>query len=203
MNETKGTIRLRNPIPLPLEDLVPAPDLFAHRSDLHGQQHVSRVMVHAFVLLDAVGCREEAPRLWAAVYLHDLARLHDGVAYEHGADAVQRLSEFEALFARGGVAAADHEAIRVAVTHHSLSDELPRDHRHWRLTALLKDADGLDRVRLGDLDPQRLRFAETPRLVPFSEQLLWQTEGRRPPGPGYFPWLWAQAQTLLESVQSA
>ena len=203
MNETKGTIRLRNPIPLPLEDLVPAPDLFAHRSDLHGQQHVSRVMVHAFVLLDAVGCREEAPRLWAAVYLHDLARLHDGVAYEHGADAAQRLPEFEALFARGGVAPGDYEAIRTAVTHHSLSEELPRDHPHWRLTALLKDADGLDRVRLGDLDPQRLRFAETPRLVPFAEQLLWQTENQRPPGPGYFPWLWAQAQTILESVQDA
>jgi hypothetical protein len=36
-----------------------------------------RVMVHAFCLLEATGWSEEAPRLWAAVYLHDIARTHD------------------------------------------------------------------------------------------------------------------------------
>ena len=35
-------------VPLPLDDLVPSPGLFTHRSTLHGQSHVSRVMVHAF-----------------------------------------------------------------------------------------------------------------------------------------------------------
>jgi hypothetical protein len=38
------------PIPLPLASLVPAVELFTHPSILHGQAHVSRVMVHAFRL---------------------------------------------------------------------------------------------------------------------------------------------------------
>src|SRR6185295_8115362 len=55
------------PIPLPLASLVPAPELFTHASTLHGQAHVSRVMVHAFRLLEVTACEEQAPRLWAAV----------------------------------------------------------------------------------------------------------------------------------------
>jgi len=196
-------MRLLNPIPLPLEELVPTPDLFAHRSFLHGQRHVSRVLVHAFVLVDLVGRQEEAPRVWACIYLHDLARLHDGLSYEHGADAAQKLPEFGDFFARGGVAAEEHDAIRSAVTHHSLGDEMPADHPHRPLTALLKDADGLDRVRLGDLDPQYLRHGETPAMVPFAERLYAETDGRGHEGPGYFPWLWEQARAILEAVQEA
>lgn len=62
------------PIDLPLAALAPSPLLFTHQSPLHGQSHVSRVLVHAFRLVEATGWIEEAPRLWAAVYLHDLAR---------------------------------------------------------------------------------------------------------------------------------
>ena len=58
--------------------LVPAPDLFHHVSTLHGQAHVARVLVHGFRLIEATGWKEEAPRLWAAIYLHDIARTHDG-----------------------------------------------------------------------------------------------------------------------------
>src|SRR5580704_12094708 len=60
-----GGSMLTVPIALPLASLVPAVELFVHRSTLHGQAHVSRVMVHAFRLLEATGWPEEAPRLWA------------------------------------------------------------------------------------------------------------------------------------------
>ena len=59
------------------------PLLFTHAGTLHGQAHVSRVMVYAFRLIAATGWIEEAPRLWASVYLHDLARTHDGLCYRH------------------------------------------------------------------------------------------------------------------------
>jgi hypothetical protein len=45
------------PIPLPLVSLVPTPELFTHASTLHGQAHVSRVMVHAFRLIQATSVR--------------------------------------------------------------------------------------------------------------------------------------------------
>ena len=190
---------MKNPIALPLASLVPSPELFTHCSALHGQSHVSRVMVHAFRLLEATGWIEEAPRLWAAVYLHDLARTHDGRCYRHGGDAMTKfrtLPELRALFVRGGVTADDYDAIKTAVVHHSLPQELDRAHAHYRLTSLLKDADGLDRVRLGDLDPRYLRNVEARGMVPFAQALFDDTDGRVATGDDHFEHLWPHALAI-------
>jgi hypothetical protein len=173
------------PIPLPLACLVPAPDVFAHGSTLHGQAHVSRVMVHAFRLLEVTGWSQETPRLWAAVYLHDIAGTHDGLCHRHGSDAMKRLESLphlRELFAQGGVQDNDYALIHTAVVNHSVPKELARDHPHWRLTSLLKDADGLDRVRLGDLDPRYLRNPQARDMVGFAEALFVETDGTVPIG---------------------
>ena len=86
--------------PLPFPRFVPTPDLFWHASDLHGQAHVSRVMVHAIRLVEATSQQGLAPKLWATVFLHDLARLHDGMCHRHGAEAAKRLDDEPALQAR-------------------------------------------------------------------------------------------------------
>jgi len=187
------------PIDLPLSALAPAPSLFSHASTLHGQSHVSRVIVHAFRLIDATGWIEEAPRLWAAVYLHDLARTHDGVCYRHGGDAMKKfraLPEARALFVRGGVAADDYEAIKTAVVHHCLPQELDRTHPHYRLTSLLKDADALDRVRLHDLDPRHFRNPEARRMVEFAHALFEETDGIVAVGDDHFERLWAHVVAM-------
>jgi hypothetical protein len=190
------------PIPLPLRDLLPPPSLFTHPSSLHGQAHVARVMVHAFRLIAATAAQDLAPALWAAVYLHDIARRHDGHCERHGRDAWTRfatLPEVRALFEKGGVAEADYPAIQTAVTEHC-RNEVRRDHPHRELTALLKDADGLDRVRLGDdfLDPAYLRHAEAVAMIPFAQSLFEQTDGRYEPGEHYFEWLWPEAARIAE-----
>jgi hypothetical protein len=190
------------PIHLPLASLVPTPELFTHASTLHGQAHVSRVMVHAFRLLDATGWEEEAPRLWAAVYLHDIARTHDGRCFRHGGDAMkkfERLPHLRELFARGGVQESDYASIHTAVVHHSLPNELDRDHPHWRLTSLLKDADGLDRVRLGDLDPNYLRNPQAREMIAFAEALFQETDGIVPIGHAHFAVLWPEAAKLAST----
>lgn len=187
------------PIALPLRSLVPPPDLFRHASNLHGQAHVARVLVHAFRLIAVTGWTEEAPRLWAAVYLHDIARTHDGWCHRHGGDAMVRfetLAEVRELFAQGGVAESDYASIRTAVVHHCLPNELDRAHPHWRLTSLLKDADGLDRVRLGDLDSRRLRNPEAREMVHFAQMLFDQTDGKIPVGRSHFEALWSEAGRL-------
>jgi hypothetical protein len=186
-------------ISLPLARLAPPPELFTHPSMLHGQAHVARVLVHAFRLLDATGWSEEAPRLWAAVYLHDIARTHDGGCFRHGRDAMTKfetLPLLRGLFAQGGVRGTDYGVIRTAVTYHSLPDELQRDHAHWRLTSLLKDADGLDRVRLGDLDPRYLRNPQARAMTGFAQALFEQTDGLVPAGPAHFAALWTEAARI-------
>jgi len=57
------------------------------------------------------------------VYLHDLARTHDGVCYRHGGDAMKKVESLprgRELFARGGVQENDSPLIHAAVVHHSL-----------------------------------------------------------------------------------
>ena len=187
------------PIDLPLRDIVPPPGLFRVRSDLHGQKHVARVMVHAFRLLHVTGAQDEATRLWASVYIHDLARVHDGCAPRHGADAWRRLEsepELNAALFRGGVTGADLDAVKTAVTRHSDGEVLPPN-PHWRLTALLKDADALDRVRLGDLDVRLLRHPEAKGMVQFAQQLLDETAELFPESAGYFERLWPEALRIL------
>ena len=194
------------PINLPLDHLIPPPSLFTHASTLHGQAHVARVMLHAFRLIEATGWMGEAPRLWAAVYLHDIARTHDGRCYVHGAGAVEKLETLPhlyELFDRGGVVHDDYDAIRTAVIHHCKPEELDRAHPHWRLASLLKDADGLDRVRLGDLDPRFLRHPGSGRMIRFAERLFLETDPVLEPGTEYFSRLWPEALRIEQETHAA
>ena len=81
---------------------------------------------------------------------------------------LETLPQVRELFSQAGVQDSDYAQIHTAVVHHSLPNELDLDHPHWRLTSLLKDADGLDRVRLGDLDPRRLRNPQARDMIPFA-----------------------------------
>lgn len=195
---------MRLPVPLPIADLVPPPEAFASRSRLHGQTHVARVMVHAFRLLDATSSSDLSAQLWASVYLHDLARTHDGPCGRHGRDAVERLPSLPGvttLFAKGGVREDDYAAIATAVTYHCRATELEPAHPHYRLTALLKDADALDRVRIsGGLDPAFLRHGEARAMVDFATALFEASEQRLRPGPGHFAELWPIAVELFRAT---
>jgi hypothetical protein len=193
--------RVRALIPLPDADMVPPPELFLHPSYLHGQAHVARVLVHALRLIEATGAEEEAPRLWAAVYLHDIARRHDGGCRRHGADAWARLAGLpyvQTLFVIAGVSPEDHSAIEAAVTRHCNGEPSPGE-PHYRLMALLKDADGLDRVRLGDLRPEWLRHDEARRMVAFAQRLYDETNYVLKPGPDYFGRLCPEVARILVS----
>ena len=168
---------------------------------MHGQSHVARVMVHALRLIEATGCEDESARLWAAVYLHDLERTHDGRCQKHGADAVARWRTQESLrlhIFSAGIDQADRAPVELAVELHCKpnSEMPPKDHEHWRLVALLKDADGLDRVRLGDLDPKMLRLPESKKMVEFAQQLFDATNGKVPEGPEH----WAEVTQIAHGL---
>ena len=180
--------------------LIPHPSDFAHASRTHGQGHVARVMVHAFRLIEATGLVDEGSRLWGAVYLHDLARTHDGFCEVHGMHAVMRVNEStdlqERLIAHG--AQSDDPSMLLAVMMHCLPD----DHSAyggkpiWPLLSLLKDADALDRVRFGDLEPAYLRHAATKEMVQFAQDLYTQTR-RIKEGPNHFSDVVRVAEKLL------
>lgn len=187
---------LVNPISLALDELLPEMALFSHPAGIHGRAHVARVMIHAFLLIEMLGLQEDAAPLWAAVYMHDLARTHDGLCRTHGADAVRKAEQHPDIrkhLARGGLCPEHVPAVYTAVKHHSLPRELRENHPHRRLTALLKDADGLDRVRIRDLDAAYLRFPQSARLAAFAEWLFWNTPRDTDDAPDFFSRMWEQA----------
>jgi hypothetical protein len=156
-------------------------------------------MIHAFRLIEATGHRDDASRLWGAVYLHDLARTHDGFCEVHGRDAVLRVNESTDLqdrLASHGVAS-DDPAMLLAVMMHCLPD----DHAAlakpmWPVLSMLKDATGLDRVRTGDLERSYLRSEAAKGMVEFAQALYSQTR-RIKEGPNHFTEVLKVAEKIL------
>jgi hypothetical protein len=158
-------------VPADLERFLPDEAWFRFRPlGIHGAPHTTRVLVWAAVLADRIG-RPDALRrdelLWAAA-VHDVGRNDDGTDCGHGRRSADWVL---AELARQRPAAVDCDLGFVAelCTWHEISDD--EIERISLELLILKDADGLDRVRLGDLDPERLRFQSGRRLVDAAERL--------------------------------
>jgi HD superfamily phosphodiesterase len=163
---------------------------FRHHSHLHGVLHTQRVHIHAQRLIGQLGWpRADRELALSAALWHDIGREGDGVEPSHGLAGVARADE---LGLTAGLAGADAAVARFAIERHSLSDggaerhaaelaaatdparRLAEPERALRVLWLLKDADALDRVRLGfgeRADPRQLRHAQTIQFIDFAEAL--------------------------------
>lgn len=151
---------------------------FDHPSSLHGVMHSYRVMVHTLRLGLLTGKIREARNAFFAAYIHDMARKHDGFCTRHGADAATfKLALYQDLFLENGATKDELIVIGKAVTLHSTGNELHPHDPDWHTVAILKDADALDRIRLGndDLNPSYLRLEETHACISFGKLLYSQT----------------------------
>lgn len=158
-----------------------------YKSRVHGSGHIHRVLLFAALIAWMERLPEDMVRQYfrAAAY-HDVGRTFDGYDLEHGAQSAQRLEELTGV---SGDALAELQA---AVAAHSRPDARleetvasyhPADfERAVELTRLLKDADNLDRVRLGDLQVKFLRHKSAQDLADFALRLLardqlWKEQG--------------------------
>ena len=140
--------------------------------------HTYRVMTHVLKLGMLTKHIHEARLAFFAAYIHDMARKHDGYCTIHGSDAANhKLILYHELFTKNGASPSDLLTIGRAVTMHSIGKELTKNDPDWLTTALLKDADALDRIRLGnsDLDPSFLRFSETHECIKFGKNLYFRS----------------------------
>jgi len=152
---------------------------------IHGVGHTHRVWMHAMALAEELQLLEwQREALHCAAMWHDIGRTHDGVDYYHGAKSAGKAV---ALGLHCGVEPLVYETALYAVTHHCGSEEHGERAARFRyfepdgdgvfvdrwtdessalqVFRVLKDADALDRVRLGDLDPSYLRFPESAQRV--------------------------------------
>lgn len=133
-----------------------------YTSLVHGEGHIERTMLHgAFCAMEAGLESQDTALLLDACAYHDVGRVSDWYDEEHGYRSAQRLEE---LTGRKGQELC---MLKAAVDAHSRKDEVlestlkgyaPEDYpRTLLLAQLLKDADGLDRVRIHDLNTKFLR----------------------------------------------
>ena len=174
--------------PLLLETYESLQEDALYKSRVHGSGHIHRVLLFAALIAWQEALPEDLVRqLFRAAAYHDVGRTFDGYDLDHGARSAQRLEE---LTGQSGEALAELQA---AVTAHALPDARleetvhafhPADFdRAVELTRLLKDADNLDRVRLGDLKVKFLRHESAKNLADFALRLLardqlWKERGK-------------------------
>ena len=142
---------------------------FERPRSIHGVKHAWRVLFHTLMICE----------LWiAAALYHDIGRDNDGLCYVHGKRSVEKMAALNLAPADP----TDFATMKFMVTYHCIDDRqakaelekvdsATRD-RAWRLFGVLKDADGLDRVRINDLDVKYLRNPESLRLAGLARELL-------------------------------
>jgi hypothetical protein len=157
------------------------PAWFVAPTGLHGVGHTQRVHVHAQRLTQKLGCSDADTHLaLTAALWHDIGRTGDGWTPDHGEQSVERIAELQLA---ATLAPTDLEIVLFAICNHSLPDDvgekrarnLSDAERALRVLWLLKDADGLDRVRLGEWgapDPAQLRSRAAAASIDFAWALL-------------------------------
>jgi hypothetical protein len=167
-----------DPLAYPLE-----PAWFERPDGIHGISHTRRVLIHARQIAVA---RDLDPEWFESVVLavawHDIGRTHDGREPEHGGNSAAKVRALglgdgitprvlaRTLFAIEWHSVPDHAAVDQAAAFAPGQD--PEPGSTLRVLWLLKDADGLDRVRIQDLDPDQLRYEESLELVDRAWKLL-------------------------------
>ncbi len=156
---------------------------FNRPHSIHGVLHAKRVLILSMALSYLQDLNEaDTGLLVKASFYHDIGRTHDGLCYEHGINSMHKAL---ALGLIDGERNEENEILRYVVENHCLPDDraesLDKYHiadreRAIYLLKLFKDSDGLDRVRINDLDVKYLRCPVSKDLVAFAEHLLKETK---------------------------
>ena len=151
-------------------------------SELHTKNHCARVLILALLIGHRKGLSDaEKNTLGMAAIFHDSRRLDDGIDKGHGIRAAEYYKDY----------CHEHDLPYDALTYYITSyhdqddalglSEIKKssilNERAVLLYQIFKDADALDRFRLGPdgLDVKFLRTEEAHRLVDFAKELLFKS----------------------------
>lgn len=132
------------------------------QSPIHGEGHVERTMLHgAFAAMDNNLDEHDTRLLLTMCAYHDTGRLSDWLDDAHGLSStfkLEGLTDFQGE---------DLEMMKAGIEAHSRADkdmdsiikayDVENFEKTKELAKFLKDSDGLDRVRISDLDTKFLR----------------------------------------------
>lgn len=133
---------------------------------VHGIGHLYRTMIGCALLGKLLQKPRAGLLAFCGAYIHDLARTNDGEDRQHGPDAARyKFPMFNDLWEKYGLSDKEREFVCSAVSQHSSREWMRRGDEGYDVMAILKDADALDRCRIGDLNPNLLRYRESRKLI--------------------------------------
>lgn len=153
-------------------------------SEWHTKTHCARVLLLSLLIGHQKGLSDkEMDALGMAAIFHDSRRLDDGIDNGHG----RRAAEYYKNYCRENDLLYDEQTYYITY-YHDQDDSLglseitkapSLDERGVLLYQIFKDADALDRFRLGPnaLDVNFLRTEEAHRLVDYAKYLLLKSKG--------------------------
>lgn len=155
-------------------------DLFIEPEGIHGIDHAARVMYLALTISKLENYNERDRNLLiTASKFHDIGRINNNVCLIHGKLSNIKMDEHHLI---NNFSDEDKNILKYIVHNHCRHDEDTLDNidafhiedkeRAVRLLMAFKDSDGLDRVRVNDLDPNYLRNDSSKKLVTLAENLF-------------------------------
>lgn len=155
------------------------PKYFYKPLGIHGLLHTKNVIFMVILLAHLQGLNQNDIDLLAQTALfHDIGRSNDNYDPHHGKDSFNKLEKLNLLKLAGN----DRDIARFIIENHCIDDQDAKQkldqyishdrERALRLYSIFKDADGLDRVRIMDLDVKQLRSPEAVSLLLVAHQLL-------------------------------
>ena len=143
---------------------------------LHGIGHIYRTMIACALLAQRLRMPRAGLIAFCGAYIHDLGRTNDFIDNEHGMNAVNwHFDKYSELWEKYALTDEERVYIKQAVIQHSQKEWTRPGDDGYDVMAILKDADALDRCRIGDLNPAYLRYSESRSLIEIIEDIYWRT----------------------------
>lgn len=155
-------------------------DYFCRPFGIHGLSHTRRVLMLTLILANKLGLdtRQTSLLCTCALY-HDIGRTNDNFDPRHGYESWKKLQ------AKGLInfdTEDDIQLIKFIIENHCIDDKTALNNLNQYkisdkneaelLFNIFKDADGLDRIRINDLDINRLRTSFAKKLPLVARELL-------------------------------
>ncbi len=143
---------------------------------IHGIGHIYRTMMGCAFIGELIRKPRAGLLAFCGAYIHDLARKTDDVEPQHGSNAaLNHFDKFNLIWDKYQLTSNEREVVKQAVAQHSVREWMTPKDEGYHVMAILKDADALDRCRIGDLDPEWLRYQESHLLIETIQQIYIKT----------------------------
>ncbi len=148
---------------------------------IHGVNHIHRVLLLCLIIAHREGLSDEEINILAHCSIwHDIGRTNDDIDDNHGFESYKKIRLLGLSF---NYREKDSmEIIKFIISYHPVADEVGLRNvdkykiydkeNAFKLYSIFKDADALDRCRIGDLDPKYLRRTVSEGLVSFAESIF-------------------------------